>query len=152
MLVGKSQDKVINNSLQVDKWTVDYVEDKQTGEAVLFENYDGKVEIDKVEEYTYLGFVISSKGDNMANIRQMQNKSIGVVRKIINKLNSLNLKQYYFECAILLMNVMLRGSILYGGDMYDDLNEQEVRQLKRIEEGYLRKILKTSKGCPITQL
>ena len=50
------------------------------------------------------------------------------------------------------MNVMLRGSILYGGDMYYDMKEQELRQLERIEEGYLRKILKTSKGCPITQL
>ena len=99
-----------------------------------------------------MGFVISSKGDNMANIRQMQNKSIGVVRKIINKLNCLNLEKYYFECAVLLMNVMLRGSILYGGDMYYDIKEQELHQLERIEEGYLRKILKTSKGCPITQL
>ena len=85
MLVGKSQDKVINNNLQVDNWTIDYVEDKHTGEAVLFEHYDGKAEVEKVEEYTYLGFVISSTGDNMANIRQMQKKSIGVVRKIINK-------------------------------------------------------------------
>ena len=46
------------------------------------------------------------------------------------------------------MNVMLSGSILYGGDMYYDIKEQELRQLERIEEGYLRKILKTSKGCP----
>jgi hypothetical protein len=67
-------------------------------------------------------------------------------------LSSLNLKEYYFECAILLMNVMLRGSILYGSDMYYDLKESELRQLERIEEGYLRKILKTSRGCPITQL
>ena len=84
----------------------------------MTENYGGKVDIEQVDEYTYLGFVISSKGDNMANIRQMQKKSIGVVRKIINKLSSLNLKEYYFECAILLMNVMLRGSILYGSDLY----------------------------------
>ena len=110
------------------------------------------MDIEKVEEYTYLGFVISSKGDNMANIRQMKKKSNGVIKKIFNKLNSLNLKQYYFECAIFLMNVMLRSSILYGSDMYYNLKESELRQLERIEEFYLRKVLKTTKGCPIAQM
>ena len=58
----------------------------------------------------------------MANIRQMKNKSLGVIRKIFNKLNSLNLKQYYYECAFILMNVMLRGSCLYASEMYYNQN------------------------------
>ena len=88
----------------------------------------------------------------MANIRQLKNKSIGVFRKIFDKLNSLNLRSYYFECAMLLLNVMLRGSILYAADMYYDLKEFQLRQIERIEEGYLRKVLNTTKGCPIVQL
>ena len=36
--------------------------------------------------------------------------------------------------------------------MYYSLKENELRQIERIEEGYLRQILKTTKGCPITQL
>ena len=36
--------------------------------------------------------------------------------------------------------------------MHYSLKENELRQIQRIEEGYLRKILKTAKGCPITQL
>ena len=88
----------------------------------------------------------------MANIRQLKNKSIGVIRQIFNKLNSLNLKEYYFECAIILMNVMLRGTILYACDMYYNLKETDLRQIERIEEEFLRKILKTTKGCPIMQL
>ena len=88
----------------------------------------------------------------MANIREMKNKSIGVIRKIFNKLKSLNLKQYYFECSIILMNVMLRGTILYAADMYYALKETEIRHIERIEEGYMRKILRTTKGCPIISL
>ena len=152
MLVGKNTENVVNNNLDVDNWIVEHVENKVTGEADLMEYYGGKVEIEKAEEYTYLGFVISCKGDNMANIRQVENKSIGVIRTIINKLNSLNLREYYFECALLFMNVMLRGSILYAADMYYSLKESELRKIERIEENYLRKILKTTKGCPITQL
>ena len=50
------------------------------------------------------------------------------------------------------MNVMVRGSILYACEMYYDLKESELRQIERIEEGYLRQIFKTTKGCPITEL
>jgi hypothetical protein len=50
------------------------------------------------------------------------------------------------------MNVMIRSSILYASDMYYQLKETELRQLERIEESYLRQVLKTTKGCPINQL
>ena len=152
MLIGKNKDIVINNQLHVDSWTVAYEDNRYTGVADLKESYSGKTQIEKTEEYTYLGFVISSKGDNMVNIRQLKNKSIGVTRKIFDKLNGLNLRNYYFECAMLLLNVMLRGSILYAADMYYDMKESELRQIERIEEGYLRKVLNTQKGCPIVQL
>ena len=124
----------------------------KTGEADLTEHYDGKVDIGQVQEYTYLGFVVSSKGDNLANIRQLEKKSIGVIRKIFNKLGSMNLQQYYFEGAVILMNTMLRGSILYACEMYHNLKESEIRRIERIEEGFMRKILQTSRGCPIIQL
>ena len=50
------------------------------------------------------------------------------------------------------MNVILRGSILYAVDMYYNLKEYELRQIERKEEEYLRKLMKTSKGCPIKSL
>ena len=74
MLIGKNKDVIINNQL--------HEENEYTGEADLKEIYSGKTLIERTEEYTYLGFVISNIGDNMANIRQLKNKSIGVVRKV----------------------------------------------------------------------
>ena len=55
--------------------------------------YDGKVQMEKTESYKHLGFMISSKGDNMVNIREVKNKSIGVIRKTFTKIASLNLNQ-----------------------------------------------------------
>ena len=118
MLVGKNKENVFNKNLLVDNWIVKHEENKTTGDTDLVETYSGQIEIEKADEYTYLGFVISSTGENMANIRQMKNKSLGIIRKIFNKLHSLSLKTYYFECAVILMNVMLRGSILYSCEMY----------------------------------
>ena len=123
-----------------------------TGDVELVETFDGQVKIENTDSYKYLGFTISSTGDNMANIRQMKNKSIGIIKQIFNRLESLNLQKYYFECAIIFMNCMLRSSILYAADTYYDLKETELRELERIEEVFLRKLLKTSRGCPIAQL
>ena len=47
---------------------------------------------------------------------------------------------------------MLRSSILYACETYYNLKEAEIRQLEMIEEGYLRKLFKTSKGCPLSQI
>ena len=69
MLVGKDLSNVINSSLMVDKWSVQYVENMQTGEDDLKEIYCGLTKIKKTSEQRYLGFVLSSTGDNMANIR-----------------------------------------------------------------------------------
>ena len=152
MLVGKKLENFHQSDLHVDSWRVEYEENVQTGEDDLIENYDGKVLIEQTQEQMYLGFVVSSLGENMANIRHLKKKSIGVTRKILDKLNSLHLQKYYFECAIIFMNVILRGSILYACEVYYNLKECEIRQIERIEEGYLRQILKTTKGCPIVQL
>ena len=50
------------------------------------------------------------------------------------------------------MNAVLRRTILYAADLYYNVKESEYRQIERIEEDYMRKVLKTTKGCPITSL
>ena len=152
MLVSKNSESILNSHLQVDNWKVEHVDNPETKESDLVETYEGLVSIGKTEKHKYLGYMISNTGDNMANITEMKNKSIGIIRKIFNKLESLNLKQYYFECALIFLNVMLRSSILYACETYYDLKELEIRQLERIEETFLRKLFKTSRGCPISQL
>ena len=143
---------MLDCDLMVDNWEAKYEESADTGVLNLTENYTGLTRIEQTSEQMYLGFVISSSGDNMANIAHIKKKSIGVIRKIFNKLNSLNLQKYYFECAIILLNTMLRPSVLYASDMYYNLKEGEIREIERIEENFLRKVLNTQKGCPIVQL
>ena len=61
-------------------------------------------------------------------------------------------KDYYFEVGMIFLNVMLRSSIVYASETYFKLKETELRQIERIEENYLRQLLKTSRGCPIYQI
>ena len=152
MLVGKNCIDVINSDIVIDKWSVKHTENAKNADNDLVEEYDGKVAIGKTENQKYLGFILSNKGDNMKNITEMKNKSVWIINKIFNRLHSLNLKKYFFECGIIFLNVMLRSSILYASETYYDLKEIELRALERIEEKFLRKLIKTSKGCPISQL
>ena len=152
MLVGKDCSNVLNSDLMVDNWETKYVDNKITGELCLSEKYSGMTNIEQTDKQTYLGFVISCQGDNMANIEQIKKKSFGIIRKLINRLNSMNLQKYYFECSIIFLNAILRPSILYACEMYYDLKESQIRQIERIEENFMRQVLKTSRGCPIVQL
>ena len=134
----------------MDNWKVKHKDNEITGESDLIETFEGLVTIDKTAKY--LGFTISCKGDNMVNISAMKKKSIWKTGKIFSRLSSLNLQKYYFECAMIFLNVMLRSSILYACETYYNLKETELRQIERMEESFLRQLFKTTKGCPISQL
>ena len=41
---------------------------------------------------------------------------------------------------------------MYASETYYGLTETQIRQIERIEETFLRKLFKTSRGCPISQL
>ena len=147
MIVGKHSENIVSNDLMVDAWSLNYSE---TGN--ILEKYVGETPIDRTEQQKYLGFIISNTGNNMVNISAVKKKSFGIIQKILSKLKSLKLRKYYFEGALILMLSMLRPSILYASETYYNLKETEIRHLERIEEDFLRKILKTGKGCPISQL
>ena len=85
------------------------------------------VQIQKTRKTKYLGFMLCDIGDNMVNIEAMKQKSIGIIKKIFD------LKNYYFECALIFLNVMLRSSILYACECNYNLKETETRSLERIE-------------------
>ena len=84
--------------------------------------------------------ILDSSYPAVVNIKDMKNKSIWLIRKIFTKLYDLNLKKYFFECAIVFLNIMLQSSILYACKTYYYLKESEVRQFKRIEESYLNNL------------
>ena len=82
----------------------------ETNEEELVETYEGLTPIGRTSEQKYLGFVISANGDNMANINSVKKKSIGIIHKMLTKLESLHLKNYFFECPLICFNIMLRAS------------------------------------------
>ena len=107
MLVGKNCEDVVNSDIVVDNWNVKHKDNPENSDNDLVEEYGGKFAIEKTENQKYLGFIISHKGDNMKNITEMKNKSVWIIKKIFNRLHSLNLRKYFFECGITFLTVML---------------------------------------------
>ena len=151
MIIGKKCEQIVNNSILVYKWKLNYLEDSKDGNDIV-ERFDGQAEMGKTEQHKYLGYILSKKGDNMKNISEIKTKSIWIINKIFNKLKSMNLRKYYFECGIIFLNIILRSSILNASETYYNPKESDIRTLERIEEHHLSKLFITRKGCPISQL
>ena len=75
MLIGKNVEKVLNSDLYVDKWEVEHRDNFVTGDTDLVETYAGQVKMGKIVEQKCLGFILSSTGDNMANIQMLKKNS-----------------------------------------------------------------------------
>ena len=108
--------------------------------------------MENVRNIAYLGHIISNENNNETHILEIQKKSIRITNKIFNLLNSIYLGKYYFECAMILINCMLRNSILYSIETCYNLTENEVRKIEKCEEIYLRHLLKQSRKVQISQL
>ena len=65
MLIGKNLENVLDSNLSAESWTVEHRENKKTGDTDLMKTYSGQIEIDKCKEQKYLGFILSSSGDNI---------------------------------------------------------------------------------------
>ena len=94
----------INQS--IDNWNIKHMKNKNTGEIEFSEEYDGRIHLEQTEKQKYLGFILSCKGDNMINIQNLKNKSIVIIRKFFDNLESLKLRKYHFECALIFLNVI----------------------------------------------
>ena len=152
MFIGKKSDLDLSGTLYVDTWKTRYNSSKANGEILLEETFEGPAPIEEVNEWIYLGFKISNYNNNLSNIRYVKAKSISNIKKILIKLESLNLYSYHFECGILFLKVMLRPSILYASETYFNLTETELRLIERIEESFMRQLLGAPRFYPITQI
>ena len=142
MLVGKSVENFHKNKLVVDCWDIKHDEKEN-----LIENFNGKQEMELSDSEPYLGFVISSNGTNINNIKKRKNISIGIINQIMRMIQGLG--KYTFECAFIYMNSILRGSTLYACETYYNLSENEVREIERIDEDFMREVFETGKRCPL---
>ena len=140
MKVVKTTETVIDQVLQVDNWKVSH--DKN---GHFSENYEGKHAMIKAKEHKYLGFVISDNASNVPNILDKKEKVAGIHRNIINITKGLG--SHTFECLIIYIKSMIRGTTLNASETYYNMKESEFRLIETYEERLLVEVLKTGSKC-----
>ena len=90
---------------------------------------------------------ISNDGRNMKTIIQRRNKQTGKKKMISNILKPLG--QYTFECGFILINSLIRSSVLYGTEAMYNITEKELREIERIEENQIKNIFKAETGIQV---
>ena len=134
--------------LKVDNWEVSAVENIQTGETEITDEYLGTQRMETSDSEKYLGDLISSDGTNTKNIQARRAKGIGIVDQIMDILTGTIFGPFYFEVGLILRESLLVNSILTNSEAWYGLKDTEVEQLEQSDESFLRKFLEVGKCCP----
>ena len=97
---------------------------------------------------TYLGEIICNSGSNDKNIQNKRNSGVGAVSQIISMLNQISLGHFYFEIALVLRDTILISKMVSSSEIWYNLTINQIRQLERIDEMFLRQILGAPKSTP----
>ena len=79
MHIGKAYNEAVCPDLEIDGWDVKVVEDFNTKEVTMEDEYSGAQKMEEVSHEKYLGNIISSEGKNKKNITARVNRGWGVV-------------------------------------------------------------------------
>ena len=112
----------------VDKWEVVINEN-----GILEDKYVGLVKIKKVEEYEYLGNIITSNGSHSKTIKKRISKGYAIVRDIKEILEGTYFGPFYTEVLILLRNSMLISVLLYDLEVCDFISKTDLKLLNNVD-------------------
>ena len=145
MHIGKQLEDFKRHPIFVGNWKEEDSNDI-TGEHVVNDIFLGKVEMEDTEEEKYLGDIISKDGRNLKNIKARVNKGKGIVKRILDILDSMPFGKLYFQVAILLRNSLLVSSMLCNSETWFNLNKAELELLESVDLMLMRNLLRTTKS------
>ena len=122
------------------------VTEVETGKNSYEDIYNGMHKMEAVSSEKYLGDILSSDGKNFKNISARKNKGIGIVTKIMEKLNEVCFGKYFFKVGIILRNSNLISSLLTNAEAWYNVTQADIDLLESADESLIRRILE----CPLS--
>ena len=134
--------------LFVDNWELKRTKDYFTGIETFIDEEKGQVKLDTIKNDKYLGDIISFDGKNKKNILARRNKGIGIIKQIMNMLESTCYGPHVLAVALLFRKAFLINGILTNSETWYGLKDEDIELLEQVDEMYLRKILEAGRSCP----
>jgi hypothetical protein len=106
----------------------------------------------EVSEDTYLGDIISSNGSHSRTIQARVGKGIGIISKIMSKLERITVGEHYFPTAILLRDSLYINGIMTNAETWYGLSSTDIKPLEDLDVLLLRKIFNAQMSVPIESL
>ena len=106
-------------------------------------------EMKVADKEKYLGDVIDKTGSIHSTIENRKSKGQGIITGITSILDEIPLGKHRIEVALKLREVMLLNGILFNSEAWHGMTKSHIRELEKIDEDLLRRILKAHSKTPL---
>ena len=134
-----------DDTCKVDVWEEAVI--KPDGIVHIEDNYLGEEAMKKVQSKKYFGDIISQDMKNTLNIKEKNNKAVGIVKKISTCLYERPYGRHTFRAAKLLREGLLLGSMLNNCESWVNITKCDLDNLEKPDTMVQRSIL-TNYGNP----
>ena len=97
----------------------------------------------------YLGDIISTKGATKNTLEDRKKKGYAIVAEILAILKDIPLGQHMMEIGLQLRQAMLLNGILYNGEAWHDISDDDNKVLEIIDEHLLRSLVRAQSKTPL---
>lgn len=104
--------------------------------------------MEKVNEDTYLGGLISNACDNTKKLEKATNKGFSIISGIMAMLQEISFGKHYFEIAKILRESLFINGVLWNMETWYDIKEKEIDEIEKIDRILLRRILNVPTSTP----
>ena len=107
----------------------------------------GNMVLDQTESYKYLGEVINTKNNLENQIKEIRAKTEAAFQTILILAENEEFRNIEMDCIWKLLETCITPIILYGSETWN-LNKSQVKELNRIYDNLIKRILKTPPTTP----
>ena len=97
----------------------------------------------------YLGDIIDKDGRIQATIESRKSKGQGITTGIMSIIDEIPLGKHRVDVAFKLREVMLLNGILFNSEAWHGVTKPQIRELEKIDENLIRRILKAHSKTPL---
>ena len=141
-------DSIICPDNYIDNWTLDSNKELISSVWELKDKAAGLHCMKKVEEWKYLGDILSSNAKCDANIKERVRRGTGAAIQVTQMLDDLCLGKFYFQAANTLRSSLFLSSLISNAESWVNVSNKHMSDLEATDEQLLRGILAAQRNTP----
>ena len=105
-------------------------------------------EMEVKNSFRYLGYIFSSKGDNMAMTEERIKMSVGSTTELISLCKEVQFGDSQINNMLLLYQSIFLPRLIYNCEAWSNISENDYNQLQNAQLAFLRRVMEVPKSTP----